>query len=450
MSSPAIRVEGVGKRYVLGATHGRVSLLSERVQHALGAPIRALRPRPPSHLKAGDAPSHLKADESGGSDLWALRDVSLEIEPGEIVGFIGPNGAGKSTLLKLLSGITPPTEGRITLWGRTATLLEVGTGFHPELTGRENIFVNGAILGLRRREIEERFDAIVEFSGIERFIDTPVKRYSSGMYVRLAFAVAAQLEPEILLVDEVLAVGDADFQRKSVGRMHEASDHGRTVVFVSHNLLTVQQLCDRVFVVDKGGIVAQGTPAEAVAEYLSRGGPTQTDGVAVISPGAERIPGTGEAMLRRVAVINPEGHQISSVRLGEPFRVSLLFEAARAIEKAVIGLVISTPDGQAIATMQSIDRAESPLRLAEGMNEVEVEVRLTLLPGEYELEAGIALLDGTTVDWVQRAFRLTSLNEPVPGEASWPWSQVRGYVRPDSTWSPARPVVDELVDAASL
>ena len=449
MSSPAIRVEAVGKRYPLGATHGRVSLLSERVQHALGAPLRALRPRPPSRLKAADAPSHLKSDESGESEIWALRDVSLEIERGEIVGFIGPNGAGKSTLLKLLAGITPPTEGRITLWGRTATLLEVGTGFHQELTGRENIFVNGAILGMRRREIEERFDEIVEFSGVERFIDTPVKRYSSGMYVRLAFAVAAQLEPEIMLVDEVLAVGDADFQRKSVSKMHEASERGRTVVFVSHNLLTVQQLCDRAYVVDKGGIVAEGTAARAVAEYQRRAGPEQTGAIATIPADAERFRGTEEAVLRRVAMADRTGRPTDSLRLGQGFRLTLVFESRVDIDEAVVEVGISTVEGQRIATVQNIDSLGAPLRISKGLNEVEVEIASTLLPGEYALDIGMHRISGVTTDFVQGALQFTALNEPVEGETSWPWPAVRGHVRPDSTWSPARPVVDELLDAAS-
>jgi lipopolysaccharide transport system ATP-binding protein len=449
VSNPAIRVEAIGKRYQLGATHGRVNSLSEQVQHALAAPIRALRSRPQSRLKAGDIPSHLQPDEHGGSELWALRDVSLEVERGEIVGLIGPNGAGKSTLLKLLAGITPPTEGRITLWGRTATLLEVGTGFHPELTGRENIFVNGAILGMRRREIEERFDKIVEFSGVERFIDTPVKRYSSGMYVRLAFAVAAQLEPEILLIDEVLAVGDADFQRKSVGEMNDASDHGRTVVFVSHNMLTVQQLCDRAYVVDKGGIVAEGTPAEAVAEYLNRGGREQVGGTAVISDDAERNRGTEEASLRRITMIDDEGHELRSLRLGQRFRLSLLFEARAEIGDGVVEIGISTPEGQRVATFQSADRPGTLLALTPGLNEVEAEVGIRLLPGEYILDVGLHHATGVTMDFVLGCFRFTTLNQPAEGEAGWPWPEVRGYIRPDSTWSPARPVVDELVDAAS-
>jgi lipopolysaccharide transport system ATP-binding protein len=429
-------------------------MLSERLQHALMAPVRAVRrQRPGSNIKPKGVPSHLLAAEHGEEELWALRDVSLEVQPGEIVGLIGPNGAGKSTLLKLLADITPPTEGRITLWGRTATLLEVGTGFHPELTGRENIFVNGAILGMRRREIEDRFDEIVEFSGVERFIDTPVKRYSSGMYVRLAFAVAAHLDPEILLVDEVLAVGDAEFQRKCLGKMHEASELGRTVVFVSHNMLAVQRLCTKAYVIDGGRIVAQGTPAEAVTEYLNRGRSTQTGGVAVIPPDARRLSGTEEAMLRRVVVTDNEGRQISSLRLGEGLRVSMLFEAKSEVRDAVVEVGISTPDGERLVTTQNVDHPGSSLDLKPGLNEIEVSLGIALLPGEYLLDVGVHHLPADkpqfiTADLVPGAFRLTALNEPVEGGTNWPWPEVRGHVRPESSWSVARPVTEDLVDAA--
>jgi lipopolysaccharide transport system ATP-binding protein len=431
VSTPAIRLEHVSKRYRLGSTHASTSRLSERLQHGLAAPLRSLRSQ--------RAPSHLRPSHRQGGELWALRDVSFEIEQGEIVGLIGRNGAGKSTLFKLLSEISPPTEGRITIWGRTATLLEVGTGFHPELTGRENVFVNGAILGMRRAEIEAHFDEIVEFSGIERFIDTPVKRYSSGMYVRLAFAVAAHLDPEILLVDEVLAVGDAEFQRRCLGKMHEASDLGRTVVFVSHNMQTVQRLCTRAYVIDKGGIVAEGTPAAAVTEYLRRTGPVQSGGTVEIPDAMERH-GTAEARLRRVRVTDGEGREISSLRLGQRFRVAAQFETFEEIPDAVFEVGISTPDGERVATTLSIDGGP-PVKLAEGLNEVEVEVAMTLLPGEYSLDVAMHRERGTTPDDVGGVFRLIALNVPEVREAPWPWDEpVRGYLRPEVAWSVPMPV----------
>ena len=208
-------------------------------------------------------------------DFWALKDVSFEVRQGEVIGIIGRNGAGKSTLLKILSRITEPTEGRVTLSGRVASLLEVGTGFHPELTGRENIFLNGAILGMTRAEIAQKFDEIVAFAGTERFLDTPVKRYSSGMYVRLAFAVAAHLEPEILIVDEVLAVGDAEFQQKCLGKMGEVAHSGRTVLFVSHQLAVVENLCQLGLLLDRGRVVKHGPIRDVIAAVLGRGDPSK-------------------------------------------------------------------------------------------------------------------------------------------------------------------------------
>ncbi|WP_043582556.1 ABC transporter ATP-binding protein [Geminisphaera colitermitum] len=252
----AIIVEGLGKRYTI--THQR---RHDTLRDTLAHGARNLFSRLLPSAWRGAPPDH--------EDFWALRDVAFKVEPGEVVGIIGRNGAGKSTLLKILSRITEPTTGRITLNGRVASLLEVGTGFHPELSGRENIFLNGAILGMRREEIRRKFDEIVAFSEVERFLDTPVKRYSSGMYVRLAFAVAAHLEPNILIVDEVLAVGDAQFQSKCLGKMRSvAREAGRTVLFVSHNLSVIQSICSRCLVLKQGRIVADGPTGDSVASYL--------------------------------------------------------------------------------------------------------------------------------------------------------------------------------------
>ncbi len=282
MSSSAIRVDGLGKRYRIRPRE-RYRLLSERMS-------RAFRRRPAESKRSDRSES-----------IWALKDVTFAIEPGEVVGVIGRNGAGKSTLLKILSRITEPTEGRAVVRGRIGSLLEVGTGFHPELTGRENIFLNGAILGMKKTDIARRFDEIVAFAEVEKFVDTPVKHYSSGMYVRLAFGVAAHLEPEILLVDEVLAVGDAAFQKKCLGRMGEVGRQGRTVIFVSHQLVAVQSLCRRAIHLDHGGVVDDGPAARTVTKYLGN----IADGVQrheelfadpASAPGDERV------RLRRVAV----------------------------------------------------------------------------------------------------------------------------------------------------
>ncbi|HEX8501570.1 MAG TPA: polysaccharide ABC transporter ATP-binding protein [Pyrinomonadaceae bacterium] len=278
---PIVRVEGLSKQYRLGARARSYDTLRDSLMGALRSPLRGGR--------------------GGGETLWALRDVSFEVAPGEVVGVVGRNGAGKSTLLKVLSRITEPTSGRIELYGRIGSLLEVGTGFHPELTGRENIFLNGAILGMRRREIEAKFDEIVAFAEVERFMDTPVKRYSSGMYMRLAFAVAAHLEPEILLVDEVLAVGDAAFQKKCLGKMGEVAREGRTVLFVSHNMTAVNQLCSRAVLLAGGRLALEGRTQEVVAEYFRAG---SDGGGERVWPEPEGAPGNDRMRLRAVRLVS--------------------------------------------------------------------------------------------------------------------------------------------------
>jgi lipopolysaccharide transport system ATP-binding protein len=249
---PIISARGVSKRYVLGAAVKRTNSLREALSNAMKLPFQRMR-------------GGTEADR----EFWALRDVGFDIEPGQVVGIVGRNGAGKSTLLKVLSRITEPTRGRIELRGRIASLLEVGTGFHAELTGRENVYLNGTILGMRKREIDRKFDEIIAFAEVERFIDTPVKRYSSGMYVRLAFAVAAHLDPEILVIDEVLAVGDAEFQRKCLGKMGDVAQEGRTVLFVSHNMAAVRGLCSRGILLDQGRVAIDGETDRVIAAYLA-------------------------------------------------------------------------------------------------------------------------------------------------------------------------------------
>ncbi|MDQ3804714.1 MAG: ABC transporter ATP-binding protein [Acidobacteriota bacterium] len=285
---PVIRAEGVSKRFRIGARQAAYSTLRESLTYVVSAPFRRGR---------GWA--------GGGDDtLWALREVGFEVEAGEAVALVGRNGAGKSTLLKILSRITEPTAGRVELYGRVGSLLEVGTGFHPELTGRENIYLSGALLGMRREEIRRKFDEIVAFSEVERFIDTPVKRYSSGMYMRLAFAVAAHLDPEILLVDEVLAVGDANFQKKCLGKMSEVAHRGRTVLFVSHNMTAVSQLCPRAILLAEGRVERDGPTPEVIAEYL-KGGSRGAGECVWDDP--RRAPGNDKARLRAVRLFSAGG-----------------------------------------------------------------------------------------------------------------------------------------------
>jgi homopolymeric O-antigen transport system ATP-binding protein len=304
MTNLAIRVEHLSKLYQIG----RAQVRHDTLRDALVDRLKQVGRRPSS--------------QSPVDHLWALRDVSFKVGRGEVVGVIGRNGAGKSTLLKILTRITEPTDGRAEIHGRVGSLLEVGTGFHPELTGRENIYLNGAILGMRRTEIERRFDEIVAFAEIEKFLDTPVKRYSSGMYVRLAFAVAAHLEPEILLVDEVLAVGDASFQKKCLGKMGDVAEEGRTVIFVSHNMAAVQTLCQRAFWLDAGQLKAEGNVSQIVTTYLHAGLP-EDNANERIWPDIATAPGNKTVRLHRISVRPEDGKLGDVITMQTPMRIEV-------------------------------------------------------------------------------------------------------------------------------
>jgi lipopolysaccharide transport system ATP-binding protein len=423
MARPAIRIQEVSKRYRLGTGHH--GNLSQTMEDLVRSPVRRLLGRPIQTV------SPLVEEE-----FWALRDVSFDVEEGTVVGLIGANGAGKSTLLKILARITPPTEGRVELRGRTGSLLEVGTGFHPELTGRENIFLNGAVLGMRRQEIARRYAEIVEFSGVERFIDTPVKRYSSGMYVRLAFSVAVHLEADILLLDEVLAVGDAEFQRKCMEKVEATVAAGRTVVFVSHGLGNIQRICSRVLLLESGRITGDGKPEPVVTQYVHEV-PQVIDGVSHVPEGAEHH-GTGEALLRRVAIRDLEGNATQEIRMGEPIRVTGVFEVFERIERATFELCIYNVSGEQILSAHSIDGGEFPVDVEAGMQEVTVELDPVLLPHEYQVGMALHRMTGRTVEHVDRGHSFKVLNEGYEGEPDYPWPFVRGYVRSRSTWSDVR------------
>jgi lipopolysaccharide transport system ATP-binding protein len=311
MSDIAIRIEGISKHYRIGNQDMEwYKTLRDTLTNAATVPLRALR----SKLQGAKGQS-----SNGSTSFWALKDVTFEIKPGEIVGLIGPNGAGKSTLLKILSRITDPTEGYVEMYGRMSSLLEVGTGFNAELTGRENIYLNGAILGMKRAEIKRKFDEIVAFAEVEKFIDTPVKRYSSGMYLRLAFAVAAHLEPEILLVDEVLAVGDAAFQKKCLGKMSEVAHEGRTVVLVSHNMAAITNLCSRTAVLRAGRLDFFGDTRRAVAEYLSGLSTPQSDDLAQRS---DRT-GEGKARIHKLTLLDEYGAPKDVIQSGESLTLAM-------------------------------------------------------------------------------------------------------------------------------
>jgi lipopolysaccharide transport system ATP-binding protein len=419
VSDFAIRVEHVSKRYFRGAGAGG-ALLSEHVVHGMRRLVRR-----------GTAPT-----ATASEPFYALHDVSLEVAHGEVIGLIGPNGAGKSTLLKLLARITPPTEGRIELHGRIASLLEVGTGFNPELTGRENIYLNGAILGLSRAEIDSRYDDIVEFSGVEAFIDTPVKRYSSGMFVRLGFAVAAHLEAEIMLVDEVLAVGDTSFQRKCMDKIRELTrDEGRTIVFVSHNLAWVERLCDRVILFEEGAVAAHGSVSQVIASYLNSVDPLQQHRGAVEIPDGMPRYGTGKSKFRRARLLDrDDGQPTGSLLLNQPLLVEAELEVGEPIDEGVLEVGINSVEGQRIVTALSTDGGRPTTTLEPGRHHVRVQLAPNLLPGEFVIDIGVHEgVTGATVDFVERVLQFAvGVSD---GESETYAATVRGYLRTDTHWA---------------
>ncbi len=325
---PAIRVTNLGKRYrVTGAEKAPYRTLRESLTGLATAPLRRLMGR---STRAGEV-----------SDFWALKDVSFEVQPGEVVGIIGRNGAGKSTLLKILSRITKPTTGRVEINGRVGSLLEVGTGFHPELTGRENVYLNGSILGMSRKEIDRKFDEIVAFAEIDQFLDTPVKRYSSGMYVRLAFAVAAHLEPEILIVDEVLAVGDVGFQKKCLGRMRTVAGDGRTILFVSHNIAALQSLCTRGVYLEEGKIACDSSVKEAAGLYLNKSQYCHNS----INWEKSVAPADNGLILIRAAILDYNGEVATRLTCQSPLRIMLEYKVTKTIRNLSIGFDLQNKEG---------------------------------------------------------------------------------------------------------
>src|SRR5512138_841430 len=342
----AIRVEHLGKRYRIGAaqTKFRYGMLRDVLVDVAMSPVRIVNALAGKGMRGSTATSY----------IWALDDVSFDVEEGRVLGIVGRNGAGKSTLLKVLSRVTEPTKGAVTVRGRVGSLLEVGTGFHPELTGRENIYMNGAVLGMRRAEIERKFDEIVAFSEVEQFVDTPVKRYSSGMYLRLAFAVAAHLEPEILVVDEVLAVGDAEFQKKCLGKMGDVAQQGRTVLFVSHNMSAILRLTQEAIVLKKGRLIKRAPTQEAVDFYLSSG---QADTGERIWE-ADDIPASA-APFRPMSLRlkDPRGRVVDTLRSTEPLTIEWEYRLEAPLTGLRVGMYLSTMRGEYVLTAFDVDDA---------------------------------------------------------------------------------------------
>ena len=373
MSDVAIRVENLSKQYHIGKKREKYGTLRDTLTDVLAAPFRRA-----GKLLRGQASGAAELDET----IWALKGVSFEVQSGEVVGVIGRNGAGKSTLLKILSRITEPTEGYAEIRGRVGSLLEVGTGFHPELTGRENIYLNGAILGMKRVEIERKFDEIVAFSEVERFIDTPVKHYSSGMYLRLAFAVAAHLEPEILLIDEVLAVGDAAFQKKCIGKMGSVAQEGRTVLFVSHNMGAITQLCERTLWLDEGRLRLSGPSSAVVAAYLSS---DMEEQASWYNPSA--APRDLEVQLKSARVLVGDNRPAATVDFDNPFSIELTYDVFTPIRDLSVAYQLVDSQGNLVFEAMDTDMPEWKGRVRQpGRYVATCRVPGYLLkPGRYHL-----------------------------------------------------------------
>ncbi len=404
----AVSVRGLSKSYVIAHNMNRPTNLREtivdRFRHPLG---------------------------NGGQDhelFWAIKNMDFDIRAGEVVGIIGRNGAGKSTLLKILSRTTWPTTGEIDIHGRVSSLLEVGTGFHPELTGRENIYLNGTILGMSRREIGRKFDEIVAFSGVEKFIDTPVKRYSSGMYVRLAFAVAAHLDSEMLIVDEVLAVGDVAFQEKCLGQMQRNASHGRTILFISHNMASIQQLCNRCIWLKSGELVADGSPRDVVREYLSSMKERSNTSVR----DWEDRETNGQARILSLEAVDPTDGTNGCVHFGGTLRLSIEAEFYEPVVDPGFGVMVHTIEGEPILDIRS-SHAGYRMKRVQGRVKVHANVeRVGLHPGEYLLSPWTSdAACKQDLDWVKHCCTLQV--HPAPGPAG----VIRLYPEWGKYWIPS-------------
>ena len=418
-AAPAIAARDLAKRYRIGELQASYGTLRESL-------VRAVR-----HVGRGGG--HRAA---GHPEVWALDGVSFELAEGEVLGLIGGNGAGKSTLLRILTRITSPTRGEAEIRGRVGSLLEVGTGFHPELTGRENVYLNGAILGMKRREITGKFDDIVEFAGVERFIDTPVKRYSSGMYVRLAFSVAAHLEPEILLVDEVLAVGDAEFQQRCLGRMEAFGESGRTVIFVSHNMQTIAQLCDRAILLERGQVVLDGDSADVVARYLQSG---LGSGSNRIWPDDGSAPGDDLVRLRWARVVGEDGELLDAVDVRRRVGVQVAFRILRPGEAVMPKFKLVDRRGDvAFNAFDTAPRWRSPSAPGEYVATAWIPGNL-LNEGLYSADIAVASISGSKLHhhFQERAVVAFHVQDPGEGDSARGvfTGQWRGVVRPLLDWT---------------
>ena len=421
----AVSVKNLGKQYRIGAAQGkfRYNMFRDVIVDTVMMPVRLVQALRGKGMRG----------TSGTSTIWALNDVSFDLEEGKVLGIVGRNGAGKSTLLKILSRVTEPTKGTVTVRGRVGSLLEVGTGFHPELTGRENIYMNGAILGMKRAEIDRKFDEMVEFSEVSQFIDTPVKRYSSGMYLRLAFAVAAHLEPEILVVDEVLAVGDAEFQKKCLGKMGDVAQQGRTVLFVSHNMSAILRLTQEAIVLKKGALIKRAPTPEAVDFYLASGqaetGERAWD--------ADDVP-AASMPFRPISLKVKErsGKVVDTVRSAEPVTVEFEYQLDAPITGLRVGMYLSTMRGEYVFTSFDTDDAQQYEQF--GSRKAGRYISRCTMPADLLNEGRYSLGVNASSFGIKRYFmdeNALSFNVDVSGAPGMQWPEMRvGPIRPRLDW----------------
>ena len=405
MSDTVISVENLSKQYRLGKV-GRKTLHDD-----FNRWLYRLLGKEDPYLKIGE--ENVRSVKGSSEYVWALRNINFEVKRGEILGVIGSNGAGKSTLLKILSKVTAPTTGSVKVKGRVASLLEVGTGFHPELSGRDNIYLNGAILGMTKKEIASKFDAIVDFAGVERYIDTPVKRYSSGMYVRLAFAVAAHLEPEILIVDEVLAVGDAEFQKKCLGKMKDVSEQdGRTVLFVSHNLAAIKQICDEGILMNFGKLELKSCITTVLEKYQQEEVEEEEENVRVIGKQDSK-----RSFFSKLDLIqNDEKRGNWNVSSGESFTMSFEFVSKKTLSKVELGLVIRDASEIIIYSTNSRDFGKGFIQLKPDTYNFNFEINLPIKSGKYKVDITL-ISEGSLIDqWIpnKKIFVLNNYNSALP------------------------------------
>ncbi len=413
-----IKVENLYKQYRLG------QVSTGTLAHDINRWWHNLRGLEDPYEKVTALNNRTDNDES--EYVWALQNINFEVKQGEVLGIIGKNGAGKSTLLKLLSKVTSPTKGNIKVNGRVASLLEVGTGFHKELTGRENVYLNGAILGMTKTEINRKFDEIVDFSGVGKYIDTPVKRYSSGMYVRLAFAVAAHLDPEIMIIDEVLAVGDIEFQKKCLGKMKDVSEGGRTVLFVSHNMAAVKTLCTRTILMNNGTIFKEGDTSQLIDDYIHINNNFSENGI--ISRQSERLSKTGEIFFEKVQVVDRSGSPVSVLGFRSEVTLSVEVMVESEVKDAIFSFSILNSNNEKITFTEFPEDPFEHINLQVGKYKITFRIPVQMNPGIYYISPNLMKSSGQHIDLLESVYKFEVTKDATEGNHHYRWNLSHGNV----------------------